>query len=102
MAIVTKQVTANASTPTFLCSVPNGVCSVPITNAGTTDVLIGSVPIGTPIANVNMTQNNSAPVNSASNLAFQCYAASKGADLYVLVATGGSTQSVGILISTTD
>lgn len=94
MAIITRQVTANASTATYLTTVPNGVCSVTITNTGNAAVLVG--------VGANVTQTNAVPVGNGSNLTFQCFAASKGADLYVLVATGGSAQPVGVLISTTD
>lgn len=94
MAIVTRQVTATAAGSTLLGTIPNGECSVVISNAGNTAILVGP--------GANLTQSNGIPVNSGSNLTFQTYAASKGADIYVQVASGGSSTAVGMLISTTD
>ncbi len=93
MAIVTRQITANATTATFLYTVPNGECSVVLSNAGNANVLIGGV---------NLSQTNGVVLPPDTTVSFVAWPSSKGRDLYALVATGGATQPVSILVSTTD
>lgn len=97
MSINTQQVTANTSSATYLTTIPSGICSVVLTNPGSADVLVGPVATGGAIS-----QTNALRVPKGTTLSFQTYAASKGCDLYALVATGGSSQPVSVLLSTTD
>lgn len=97
MSINTQQITANTSTATYLTTIPNGICSVVLTNPGSADVLIGPVTAGG-----SLSQTNALRVPKGTTLNFQTYPASRGCDLFALVATGGSSQPVSVLLSTTD
>ena len=94
MSINIIQVTANASTPTFIGTIPNGPSSVVITNANNAGVLIGT--------STNLTQTNGFEIPPNQRVEFQTYGTSRGANMYALVATGGSTGPVSMLVSSTD
>lgn len=94
MSLHTTQITATTSSATRLVTVPNGVASAVITNDGNSSVLVGTSP--------NVTSSTGLAIPPNTSVSFSTYAASRGCDLYVLVATGGSSQPVSILLSTTD
>lgn len=94
MSINIRQVTANATTPVKLGTVPSGPSSVTITNDINVSVLIGVGP--------SLTNANGFAIPPDASVSFQTYASSVGTDIWVLVATGGTTGQVSILISTTD
>lgn len=94
MSVHMAQVTATTTPAVKLGTVPNGVSSVVITNDGNAAVLLG---------NTNAVSNtNGLAIPPNTSIRFDTFAASRGTDLYVIVATGGSSQPVSILISTTD
>lgn len=94
MSINILQQPANATTPVFIGAIPNGVCSVVITNPNNAAVLIGTSD--------KLNQGNGVIIPPDSRMEFQCYATSKGTSIYALVATGGSSGPVSMLISSTD
>lgn len=94
MSINIIQVTANATTPTFIGTIPNGPASVVITNANNAAALIGT--------STNLTQTNGMEIPPNQRIEFQTYGTSRGTNIYALVASGGSTGPVSMLISTTD
>ena len=97
MSINTKQIIANASTPTFLITVPPGVCSVLVGNGGNAGVIFGATQNPSELSGTN---GYFIPPNSS--VRFDCYVKSRGGDLYAIVASGGTTQPVSALVSTTD
>lgn len=97
MTIITKQITATAANATFLITIPNGVCSVSVSNGGNAAVIFGPAKSATSLTNTN---GYLLPPNTVCK--FEGYAASAGCDLYAIVAQGGTTQPVSALVSTTD
>lgn len=97
MAINTRQVTASAASAQLLTTVPNGVCNVVISSAVSTSVIVGPA-----ISPSGLNAGNAFLIPPNGVISFQCYAASKGCDLYVIVSQGGTTGPVSALVSTTD
>ncbi len=97
MSINTKQITAVAANATFLITIPDGVCTVCITNGNNAAVIVGPAK-----AAANLSATNGHYVPSGQTMRFDCYASSKGCDLYAIVAVGGSSGPVSALVSTTD
>lgn len=94
MSISVIQVTANATTSTFIGHIPNGICNVVITNDVNASVLVGT--------GSNLNQSNGLAMSPNSSVSFHTYPSSKGSDMYALIATGGTTGQVSMLISSTD